>query len=113
MSDPAIKSGTYSFKFQRQPGPRFMHAEVTLLFEPHEKFEFISEAQWPEGCDYQEFVRFGCYSKLFGQFGAHATVPVKVTLQNIVFSPQDSSGMAFQAAAEGATEKALKDAGLL
>ena len=112
MKSTEIPHGEYTGEFNKSAGPKRVHGYVKLSFSPSNTFEFKSNVEWPSNNNYEEFVRHGCYSTLFGKLESLDKPPVLVILNEIRWDEISSCAKGFEYAAKEATKKALEDIGV-
>lgn len=79
-------------------GPRFDAAGVSLHLETHDRYEFISAAQWPED-DYTRAVERGVRDGL-QESGYDPDMGVRVVLEAVEYDQVNSSEHTFYVAAK-------------
>ena len=93
-------------KIQRIYGPRADFAYVYLLIEPADEFDYVCEAEWPEGGDeFNKAVVSGVLDGLISAFPEYWYTNIRVTLKDIKYHPVDSSPRAFYKASRNAIGK--------
>jgi translation elongation factor EF-G len=91
-----------TYGFRRHLGPRFQHADVTIQFLFHDKYEFSSLAKWSQE-NYDDTVERGIKDGL-SDLGYDLEKGIKITLTNIGYHEVDSSEWAFYLAAKCAAK---------
>ena len=94
-----------TFEYSRHVGPKYVHGGVRLRFDSSQPYSFESRAQWPEGENYEAWVRAAVESVLSERCGSLDRC--RVVLEDIVWDEVNSCALGFEQAARVATEAAF------
>ncbi len=85
-----------SFEYRRHVGPRFIHGGVTLQFDGHLPYRFVSTAKWPGSDSYEPAIRETIEEVLRERQGNLGTT--QVTLKHISWDEMNSCEVGFRRA---------------
>lgn len=94
-----------TFEFSRHVGPRYIHGGVTLMFDAHLPYAFISTAVWPSADNYERAVKEAVEEVLIERLGN--LEKVRVQLKGIKWDDISSCQEGFKRAAKAATREAF------
>jgi hypothetical protein len=95
-----------TLEFFRHVGPRYIHGAVTLRFDSHLKYEFVSKAIWPTSDNYENAVREAVEQVLLERLGN--LNKTRVELRRIAWDEVNSCEAGFRRAALAATKAAFE-----
>lgn len=95
-----------TFEYSRHVGPRFVHGSVTLQFDGHLPYEFLSTAIWPTSDNYERAIREGIEAVLREHLGG--LEKTRVLLKRIAWDDVNSCELGFRHAARAATKAAFE-----
>jgi hypothetical protein len=102
----AILGVEVSFEYSRHVGPRFIHGAVTLQFDGHLPYEFLSTAVWPTSDNYEAAIREAVEEVLRERLGG--LEKTRVLLKRVGWDDVNSCEAGFRCAAEVATKAAFE-----
>ncbi|MCP4538679.1 MAG: hypothetical protein GY832_16210 [Chloroflexi bacterium] len=103
LSEPA----TVKYTHHVHTGPRYIYGEVTLSASPAESFSFVSPVDWPENCNYNDYVLDGILDVLM-MVDFMPLLGVAFELETIGWHNVDSVPVGYYFAAKEATRRILR-----
>jgi len=95
-----------TLEFSRHMGPRYIHGAVTLQFDSHLPYAFVSTASWPAEDNYESAIREAVEEVLLERLGSLRMT--RVLLKRIGWNEIDSCESGFRRAALAATKAAFE-----
>jgi hypothetical protein len=95
-----------TLEFSRHLGPRYIHGAVTLQFDSHLPYAFVSTAVWPTSANYETAIREAVEEVLLERLGDLSKT--RVLLKRVGWNEVDSCESGFRSAARAATKAAFE-----
>jgi len=95
-----------TLEFSRHLGPRYIHGAVTLQFDSHLPYAFVSSAVWPTSDNYETAIREAVEEVLLMRLGNLSKT--RVVLKRVGWDDVNSCEAGFRRAARAATKVAFE-----
>ncbi len=95
-----------ALEFSRHLGPRYIHGAVTLQFDSHLPYAFVSSAIWPTSENYETAIREAVEEVLLERLGT--LEKTRVLLKHVGWNEVNSCEAGFRRAARAATNAAFE-----
>ena len=95
-----------TLEFSRHLGPRYIHGAVTLQFDSHLSYEFVSTAIWPTSDNFENAIQEAVEEILLERLG-HIN-ETRVLLKRVGWNEVSSCEAGFRRAARAATKIAFE-----